>query len=126
MIIFHIALLSEWQLGNFMIDYNTLTIEKIIAKGHLLFHFSDIYVCTICRKGSHTHTTSIHRFYHHWIAAYVQTMHVCIIANSSSVYIFLRLLSEPCHMSMSARIVFNWLCWLLTKSHWAVSCHTFG
>ena len=25
---------------------------------------------------------------------------------------------------MSARMVFNWLCWLSTKSHWPVSCHT--
>ena len=38
--------------------------------------------------------------------------------------LFLRLPSGVCQTSMSARIVFNWLCWLLTKSYWAVSCHT--
>ena len=46
LIIFHTALLLDKQLGDFMIDYSTLTIEKIIAKGHLLFHFSYlVYVC---------------------------------------------------------------------------------
>ena len=55
-----------------------------------------------------------------------QSMHVCMIANSSSVLCFLRLLSEAFQMSTSARTVFNWLCWLLTISYWAVSCHTTG
>ena len=46
MTIFHTALLLEKKLGDFMIDYSTLTIEKILAKGHLLFHFSyHVYVC---------------------------------------------------------------------------------
>ena len=28
-----------------MIDYGTLTIEKLITKGHSLFHFSYVAVC---------------------------------------------------------------------------------
>ena len=45
MIIFHTALLSKWQLGDFMIDYSTLRIKKIIAKGHLLISSLATYVC---------------------------------------------------------------------------------
>ena len=34
-IIYYTALFKDWkeQLGNFMIDYSTLRIEKVIAKG---------------------------------------------------------------------------------------------
>ena len=36
--------------------------------------------------------------------------------------LFPRLLSKACQMSTSAQIAFNWLCWLLMKSHWTHQC----
>ena len=48
-----------------------------------------------------------------------QTMHVCMVANISSV---LGCFSEACQTSTGAQIIFNLLYWLLAM-HQAVSCH---
>ena len=55
MIIFPSALFEGWknQLGNFMIDYNTLTIEKIIAKGTYVICFSNLLYSYVSASNTH-------------------------------------------------------------------------
>ena len=54
-----------------------------------------------------------------------QTIHVCMFCGQQfTSLLFLRLLSEPCQMSMNARFVLSRLCWLFNKGYQAVRSHT--
>lgn len=65
------------------------------------------------------------RFCHHLIATPLNKPCMCVYHCQQFIsLLFPRLVSGACQTSTSARIVFNWLCWLLTKSHWPVCCHT--
>ena len=62
-------------------------------------------------------------FCHHSIAALMNKPCMCVYNCQQFIsLLFPRLLPRACKMSTSAWAVFNWLCQVSMKSHWAVSC----
>ena len=114
----HYAMLWSSKLSLIMLTPSYLEINQLLLNQY-------IYICDrICKKGSYTRTTSIHRFHHHTIHTLSDNPCVLYCGQQFTSLLFLRLLSEACQTSMNAWFVFSCLFWLLNKGHRAVRSHT--